>query len=82
VLVLSAVRVAAQLASSLSPSAGTPASAARPGARFDMSTPANQRKLDIVEDLALLAEKSGMTLIELALASAINMVSLVARRLT
>jgi hypothetical protein len=29
---------------------------ARPGARLDMSTPANQRKLDVVEELALLAE--------------------------
>jgi aryl-alcohol dehydrogenase-like predicted oxidoreductase len=51
---------------------GTPTSAARPGARFDMSTPANQRKLDVVEELAQLAEKSGMTMIELALAWAIN----------
>jgi aryl-alcohol dehydrogenase-like predicted oxidoreductase len=51
---------------------GTPASAARPSARFDMSTPANQRKLDVVEDLALLAEQAGMTMIELALAWAIN----------
>ena len=51
---------------------GTPTSAARPGARFDMSTQANQRKLDVVEELALLAEKSGMTMIELALAWAIN----------
>ncbi len=51
---------------------GAPTSAARPGARFDMSTPANQRKLDVVEELALLAEKSGMTMIELALAWAIN----------
>jgi aryl-alcohol dehydrogenase-like predicted oxidoreductase len=51
---------------------GTPTSAARPRAHFDMSLPANQRKLDIVEELALLAEKSGMTLIELALAWAIN----------
>jgi aryl-alcohol dehydrogenase-like predicted oxidoreductase len=33
-----------------------------------MSTPANQRKLDVVEELARLAEKSGMTMIELALA--------------
>ena len=37
-----------------------------------MSTPANQRKLDVVEELALLAEQSGLTLIELALAWAIN----------
>jgi aryl-alcohol dehydrogenase-like predicted oxidoreductase len=51
---------------------GTPTSAARPSARFDMSTPANQRKLDVVEELALLAERSGMTMIELALAWAIN----------
>src|SRR6185437_6819745 len=51
---------------------GTPTSAARPSARFDMSTPANQRKLDVVEELALLAEKAGLTLIELALAWAIN----------
>jgi aryl-alcohol dehydrogenase-like predicted oxidoreductase len=51
---------------------GTPTSAARPDARFDMSTPANQRKLDVVEELALLAEQSGMTMIELALAWAIN----------
>jgi aryl-alcohol dehydrogenase-like predicted oxidoreductase len=37
-----------------------------------MSTPANQRKLDVVEELALLAEQSGMTMIDLALAWAIN----------
>jgi aryl-alcohol dehydrogenase-like predicted oxidoreductase len=52
--------------------AGTPTSAARPSARFDMSTPGNQRKLDIVEDLAQLAEQAGHTLIELAIAFAIN----------
>ena len=51
---------------------GTPTSAARPSARFDMSTAANQRKLGVVEELALLAERSGMTMIELALAWAIN----------
>jgi aryl-alcohol dehydrogenase-like predicted oxidoreductase len=51
---------------------GTPTSSARPNARFDMSLAANQRKLDIVEELALLAEQSGLTLIELALAWAIN----------
>jgi len=51
---------------------GTPTSAARPSARFDMSTPANQRKLDVVEELALLAGRSGMTMIELALAWAMN----------
>ncbi|MGX1274651.1 aldo/keto reductase [Streptomyces phaeoluteigriseus] len=49
-----------------------PASAARPRARFDMSAPANQRKLDAVEQLAGLAEKAGLTLIELAVAFVIN----------
>jgi aryl-alcohol dehydrogenase-like predicted oxidoreductase len=53
-------------------SAGAPTSSARPPARFDMSTPANQRKLEIVEDLALLAEQSGLTLIQLAVAFVIN----------
>ncbi|MFD8098428.1 aldo/keto reductase [Nocardia fluminea] len=51
---------------------GTPASAVRTSARYDMSKPANQRKLEVVEELAVLAEQSGMTLIELALAWAIN----------
>ncbi|MCA1223062.1 aldo/keto reductase [Streptomyces sp. 8L] len=49
-----------------------PASAARPQARFDMATPANQRKLEAVEQLALLAEDSGLTLIELAVAFVLN----------
>jgi aryl-alcohol dehydrogenase-like predicted oxidoreductase len=53
-------------------SASAPASSARPPARFDLSTPGNQRKLDAVEDLAVLAEQSGMTLIELAVAFVIN----------
>ncbi|WP_432883014.1 aldo/keto reductase [Kribbella sp. CA-245084] len=53
-------------------SAGAPTSSARPPARFDMSTPANQRKLEIVEELALLAEQSGLTLIQLAVAFVIN----------
>jgi aryl-alcohol dehydrogenase-like predicted oxidoreductase len=52
--------------------ASSPASAARPNARYDMSSPANQRKLDIVEELAQLAEKSGMTLITMAIAFALN----------
>lgn len=52
--------------------ASVPASPARPGARFDMSSPANQRKLDIVEDLAVLAEENGLALIELAIAFVIN----------
>ena len=49
-----------------------PASAARPPARFDMSDPANQRKLDAAEKLAQLAEEAGITLIELALAFVLN----------
>lgn len=46
----------------------TPASSARPKARFDMARPSNQRKLDIVEDLAVLAEENGMSLIEMSIA--------------
>jgi aryl-alcohol dehydrogenase-like predicted oxidoreductase len=53
-------------------SASSPTSSARPPARFDMSTPGNQRKLDAVEELALLAQQAGMTLIELAVAFVIN----------
>ncbi|WOQ18746.1 aldo/keto reductase [Raineyella sp. W15-4] len=52
--------------------APTTTSAARPGPRFDMSSPANQRKLAIVEDLAQLAEQTGITLIELAIAFVLN----------
>jgi aryl-alcohol dehydrogenase-like predicted oxidoreductase len=36
--------------------------------RYDLSIPANQRKLDAADALAQLAEEAGMTLIELALA--------------
>jgi aryl-alcohol dehydrogenase-like predicted oxidoreductase len=36
--------------------------------RFDMSLPGNQHKLDAADSLARLAEESGMTLIEMALA--------------
>jgi aryl-alcohol dehydrogenase-like predicted oxidoreductase len=36
--------------------------------RFDLSLPANRRKLDAVEQLAQLAEANGITLIELAIA--------------
>src|SRR4051812_18573455 len=53
-------------------SASTPTSSARPPARFDMSTPGNQRKLDAVEGLAVLAEETGVSLIELAVAFVIN----------
>ena len=47
-----------------------PASAARRvlANRFDMSLPVNQRKLDATEQLAELADKAGMTLIQLAIA--------------
>jgi aryl-alcohol dehydrogenase-like predicted oxidoreductase len=48
----------------------TPASAARRvlANRFDLSLPANQRKLDVVEQLAEVADEAGMTLIEMAIA--------------
>jgi aryl-alcohol dehydrogenase-like predicted oxidoreductase len=53
-------------------STSSPTSSARPPARFDMSSPANQRKLDAVERLALLAEEAGLTLIEMAVAFVIS----------
>jgi aryl-alcohol dehydrogenase-like predicted oxidoreductase len=37
-----------------------------------MTSPANQRKLDIVEELAQLAEQAGLSLIELAIAFVLN----------
>jgi aryl-alcohol dehydrogenase-like predicted oxidoreductase len=40
--------------------------------RYDMERPANQRKLDAVEELARLAEEAGLPLIELALAFVIR----------
>jgi aryl-alcohol dehydrogenase-like predicted oxidoreductase len=40
--------------------------------RFDLSEPANQRKLDAVEELAQLAEQAGITLIALAIAFVLN----------
>jgi aryl-alcohol dehydrogenase-like predicted oxidoreductase len=52
--------------------ASLPTSSARPKTRFDMTQPANQRKLEVVEELAQLAEQAGLTLIELAIAFAIN----------
>ena len=52
--------------------ASSPTSAARPPARFDMSSAANQRKLDVVEELAQLAEQVGITMIELAIAFVIR----------
>jgi aryl-alcohol dehydrogenase-like predicted oxidoreductase len=41
-------------------------------ARYDMSLPANQRKLDAAESLAQLAEQAGLSLIEMAIAFVIN----------
>jgi aryl-alcohol dehydrogenase-like predicted oxidoreductase len=40
--------------------------------RYDMSVPVNQRKLDAVEALAQLAEKAGITLVEMAIAFVIR----------
>ena len=40
--------------------------------RFDLSRPANQRKLDAVEQLAQLADEVGITLIQLAIAFVLN----------
>jgi aryl-alcohol dehydrogenase-like predicted oxidoreductase len=40
--------------------------------RYDLSLPANQRKLDAAEALAQLAEEAGMSLIEMAIAFVIN----------
>jgi aryl-alcohol dehydrogenase-like predicted oxidoreductase len=45
-----------------------PTSSARPPARFDMTDPANQRKLDAAEQLAQLADEAGISLIEMAIA--------------
>jgi aryl-alcohol dehydrogenase-like predicted oxidoreductase len=54
----------------------SPASSARArgalAARFDMSLPENQRKLQAVEQLAQVADDAGLTLIELAIAFVIN----------
>jgi aryl-alcohol dehydrogenase-like predicted oxidoreductase len=40
--------------------------------RYDVNLPGNQRKLEIVTDLATLADKAGITLVELAVAFVIN----------
>lgn len=42
--------------------------ASRVPGRYDLGIPANQRKLEIVTELAALAEQAGVSLIELALA--------------
>ena len=44
----------------------------RLAARFDMSLPENQRKLEAVEQLAEVADDAGMPLIELAIAFVVN----------
>ena len=49
-----------------------PTSAARPSARFDMTSVANQQKLEVVDALARVADDAGLTLIQLALAFVIN----------
>jgi aryl-alcohol dehydrogenase-like predicted oxidoreductase len=41
-------------------------------ARYDLSKPENQRKLDVVEELAQVAEQAGLTLIDLAIAFVVN----------
>ena len=46
--------------------------------RFDLSQPANQRKLDAVEALAQLAEAAGITLIQMAIAFVLNHPSITA----
>ncbi|HTU28132.1 MAG TPA: aldo/keto reductase [Solirubrobacteraceae bacterium] len=54
--------------------AETPAStrAERLPARFDLSIPENQRKLEAADALAVVAEEAGMTLIEMAIAFVIR----------
>ena len=52
--------------------APTATSSARPSARFDMSTEANRRKLDAVEDLSVLAETANIPLLQLAIAFVLN----------
>jgi aryl-alcohol dehydrogenase-like predicted oxidoreductase len=44
----------------------------RLAARFDMSLPENQRKLEAVERLAQVADEAGVSLIELAIAFVVN----------
>jgi aryl-alcohol dehydrogenase-like predicted oxidoreductase len=44
----------------------------RLAARFDMSLPENQRKLEAVEQLARVADDAGLSLIELAIAFVVN----------
>jgi|1186.fasta_scaffold06427_3 aryl-alcohol dehydrogenase-like predicted oxidoreductase len=53
-------------------SAPTSHRADRIPARFDMSLPANQRKLDAAEELAQLADEAGIPLVQLSLAFVLN----------
>jgi aryl-alcohol dehydrogenase-like predicted oxidoreductase len=46
--------------------------AARLPGRYDLSIEGNRRKLDAVEQLAVLAEEAGLTLIHLAIAFVLN----------
>jgi aryl-alcohol dehydrogenase-like predicted oxidoreductase len=41
-------------------------------ARYDLSLPSNQRKLDAAEELAQLADEAGLSLIEMAIAFVVN----------
>ena len=50
----------------------TSSRASRLPERFDLANPFNQRKLDAVEELAQLAEETGVTLIQLAIAFVLN----------
>jgi len=52
--------------------APVPTSANRPRARFDMSTAANQQKLEVVDALGRIADEAGITLIEMAIAFVTN----------
>jgi aryl-alcohol dehydrogenase-like predicted oxidoreductase len=52
--------------------APTSAARRRLANRYDLSLPANQRKLDAADQLAQLAEEAGMSLIELAIAFVLN----------
>src|SRR3546814_842079 len=52
--------------------ASSPTSKARPTARFDMTNPADQRKLDLVERLAQLADEHDIRLLEMAIAFVIR----------
>jgi len=44
----------------------------RPAARFDMSLPENQRKLEATEQLAKVADDAGLSLVELAIAFVVH----------